>query len=50
MAAITVKIVPLYSKITSNLYQSRTLATLHVTLLPKLLSKELSVAEVKNSR
>jgi len=50
LAAITVKIAPRYSKITSDLYKSRTLAILHVTLLPKLLSKEPSVAEVKNRR
>jgi hypothetical protein len=49
LAAITVKIAPRYSKITSNLYQSRTLAILHATLLPERLSKELSVAEEKNS-
>ena len=30
---------------TANLHQSRTLATLRDTLLPKLLSGELSVAE-----
>ena len=35
---------------TPNLHQSRTLATLHDTLLPKLPSGELSVAEAKTSR
>jgi hypothetical protein len=34
---------PIFSKIKSNLDQSRTLATLHVTLLPKLLSGELEM-------
>ena len=32
---------------TPNLHQSRTLATLRDTLLPKLLSGELSVAEME---
>ena len=44
MSAFTAKVAPLYSKITANLHQSRTLATLRDTLLPKLLSGELSVA------
>jgi len=44
MSVFTAKVAPLYSKITANLYQSRTLATLRDTLLPKLLSGELSVA------
>ncbi|MCB9909827.1 MAG: restriction endonuclease subunit S [Planctomycetes bacterium] len=44
MAAFTAKVAPLYSQITANLHQSRTLATLRDTLLPKLLSGELSVA------
>ena len=35
---------PLASQITANLHQSRTLATLRDTLLPKLLSGEVSVA------
>lgn len=43
MAAFTAKIAPLYAQITANLHQSRTLATLRETLLPKLLSGELSV-------
>lgn len=43
MAAFTAKVAPLYTKITANLHQSRTLATLRDTLLPKLLSGELSL-------
>jgi len=34
---------PLIDRIVANLHQSRTLATLRDTLLPKLLSGELSV-------
>ena len=48
MAAFTEKVTPLYAKITANLHQSRTLATLRDTLLPKLLSGELSVAQLKS--
>jgi type I restriction enzyme S subunit len=44
MAAFTAKVAPLYAQITANLHQSRTLATLRDTLLPKLLSGELSLA------
>jgi type I restriction enzyme S subunit len=44
MAAFTAKVAPLYAQITANLHQSRTLATLRDTLLPKLLSGELSFA------
>jgi type I restriction enzyme S subunit len=44
MAAFTNEVAPLYAQITANLHQSRTLATLRDTLLPKLLSRELSVA------
>ena len=43
MAAFTAKVAPLYAEITANLHQSRTLATLRDTLLPKLLSGEISV-------
>jgi type I restriction enzyme S subunit len=43
IAAFTAKVAPLYAQITANLHQSRTLATLRDTLLPKLLSGELSV-------
>ncbi len=44
MAAFTAQVAPHYAQITANLHQSRTLATLRDTLLPKLLSGELSVA------
>jgi type I restriction enzyme S subunit len=44
MVAFTAKVAPLYAQITANLQQSRTLATLRDTLLPKLLSGKLSVA------
>jgi type I restriction enzyme S subunit len=44
-AAFTRNIQPMLDRITANLHQSRTLATLRDTLLPKLLSGELSVAE-----
>jgi len=47
MAAFNAQVEPLYAQITANLHQSRTLATLRDTLLPKLLSGELSVAEVE---
>ena len=40
---------PLLSQIQGNLHQSRTLATLRDTLLPKLLSGELSVAGVERT-
>ncbi len=41
MAAFTAKVAPFYAQITANLHQSRTLANLRDTLLPKLLSGEL---------
>lgn len=44
MAVFTNKVTPLYAQITANLHQSRTLATLRDTLLPKLLSGELSTS------
>ena len=44
MAAFTAKVAPLYVQITANLHQSRTLATLRDTLLPKLLSGELKTS------
>ena len=47
MAAFTEKVAPLYAQITANLHQSRTLATLRDTLLPKLLSGELAVGKLK---
>ena len=37
-----------HAQVTANLHQSRTLATLRDTLLPKLLSGELSVAELES--
>ncbi|NCC27580.1 MAG: restriction endonuclease subunit S [Gammaproteobacteria bacterium] len=43
MGVFTEGVAPLYAQITANLQQSRTLATLRDTLLPKLLSGELSV-------
>jgi type I restriction enzyme S subunit len=39
---------PLFKQVHANLYQSRILATLRDTLLPKLLSGELSVAKMKS--
>ena len=44
MTAFNAQVAPHYAQITANLHQSRTLATLRDTLLPKLLSGELSVA------
>jgi len=44
MAAFTTKVAPFYAQITANLHQSRTLATLRDSLLPKLLSGELTVS------
>lgn len=43
MATFTKKVSPLYAHVIENLLQSRTLATLRDTLLPKLLSGELSI-------
>ena len=45
MTAFSARVAPLYARITANLRESRTLATLRDTLLPKLLSGELSVKE-----
>jgi type I restriction enzyme S subunit len=45
MAAFTATVAPLYARITANLHLSRALATLRDTLLPKLLSGELSVSK-----
>jgi type I restriction enzyme S subunit len=42
---LTRKIEPMIDRIHANLHQSRTLATLRDTLLPKLLSGELSVED-----
>ena len=50
MSAFTAKVAPLYAQITANLHQCRTLAILRDTLLPKLLSGELSVAEATGNR
>jgi type I restriction enzyme S subunit len=44
MAAFTARVAPLYAQITANLHQSHTLATIRDTLLPKLLSGEISPA------
>ena len=41
-------VAPLLAKIYANLHQSRTLATLRDTLLPKLLSGELRVASIES--
>ena len=49
-AAFTRNIQPMLDRIHANLHQSRTLATLRDTLLPKLLSGELSVAEATGNR
>jgi type I restriction enzyme S subunit len=38
---------PMIERITVNIHQSRTLATLRDTLLPKLLNRELSVVKVR---
>lgn len=47
-AAFTKQIEPMVERITANLHQSRTLATLRDTLLPKLLSGELSTTKQPN--
>jgi type I restriction enzyme, S subunit len=47
MAAFTEYVEPFYSHIASNLHESRDLATLRDTLLPKLLSGEVSVDTAK---
>jgi type I restriction enzyme S subunit len=46
-AEFTCIIQPMLDRIHANLHQSRTLATLRDTLLPKLLSGELSAAEIE---
>jgi type I restriction enzyme S subunit len=46
MRAFTELVAPLYARITANLRQSCTLAALRDTLLPRLLSGELSVADI----
>ena len=47
-AAFTRVIQPMLEHITANVFQSRTLATLRDTLLPKLLSGELRVAGLES--
>jgi type I restriction enzyme S subunit len=49
-AAFTRNVQPMLDRIHANLHQSRTLATLRDTLLPKLLSGEMSVGEVESKR
>jgi len=48
-AAFTRNVQPMLDRIHANLHQSRTLATLRDTLLPKLLSGELSVNEQEDA-
>lgn len=47
MGTFTTKMAPIYSQIAANLHQSRTLAALRDTLLPKLLSGEIEVGEAE---
>jgi type I restriction enzyme S subunit len=49
MAAFTSKVAPFYAQITANLRQSRSLATLRDTLIPKLLSGELRVGQMEQT-
>ena len=49
LLAFDKQVTPLFQQIRSNLHESRTLATLRDTLLPKLLSGELSVADVEHT-
>ncbi len=46
MAAFTAKVAPLYAQITANLHISRNLASLRDSLLPKLVSGEMKIADV----
>jgi len=46
VGAFTEYVAPLYSRITSNLHQSRTLATLRDTLLPKLMGGEVPLLSI----
>jgi type I restriction-modification system DNA methylase subunit len=48
MAAFIAQVAPLYAQITASLHQSRTLATLRDTLLPKLLSGEIQMGAFEN--
>ena len=50
LAAFEKTVSPLVQRIAAQGEESRTLATLRDTLLPKLLSGELSVAEMQDSR
>ena len=47
LAAFDRNVAPIFDKAFTNTLESRTLATLRDTLLPKLLSGELSVAEIR---
>ena len=47
LLAFDKQVTPLFQQVHANLHQSRTLATLRDTLRPKLLSGELSVAELQ---
>ena len=47
MAVFTATVEPLYTKITANLRQSRTLASLRDALLPKLMSGELRIRDAE---
>ena len=49
MAEFTRRVAPLYERITTNVFQSRTLAALRDTLLPKLLSGELRVSALEST-
>lgn len=49
MEAFTSQVAPLYERITANLLESRTLAALRNTLLPKLLSGELRVSSFEST-
>ena len=49
LLAFDKQVTPLFQQVHANLHQSRTLATLRDTLLPKLLSGELSVAGVERT-
>jgi type I restriction enzyme S subunit len=50
LRAFDAEVAPLFAAIHSNLHQSRTLATLRDTLLPKLLSGELRVTDATEQR
>ena len=47
MAAFTDLVAPLYARITANVLESRALAALRDTLLPKLLSGQLRIRELE---